>query len=341
MSAEQLGRLFQRFYQADSSTTREQAGTGLGLTITQSFCELMGGQPIHVISEESKGSEFIVTLPRIVEKILTNSAKRSESSIALPAPALTETPAEPPTTGGTVLVIEDDPMIRELMARFLGKEGFLVVLANNGDEGLRMAQQLQPNVITLDVMMPGLDGWSVLAGLKTHELTCDIPVVMLTILDDRGRGFALGAADYLTKPIDWQRLGTILRKFISADRHDVVLVIDDDANNREIIRRAVEREGCAIVEAADGEAGLRAFAETRPALVLLDLMMPVMDGFGFLDELGKRFPSHKVPVVVLTAKMLSAGDFERLHGRVNRILEKGDLTNLDALMEIVRTSAKA
>jgi len=341
MSAEQLDRLFQRFYQADSSTTREQAGTGLGLTITQSFCELMGGQPVHVISEEGKGSEFIVTLPRIVEKIRPNSAKRSESSISLPPLALSEGPSEPATTGGTVLVIEDDPMIRELMARFLGKEGFLVVLATNGDEGLRMAQKLQPNVITLDVMMPGLDGWSVLASLKTHELTCDIPVVMLTIADDRGRGFALGAADYLTKPIDWQRLGAILRKFISADRHDVVLVIDDDANNREIIRRAVEREGCSIVEAADGEAGLRAFAEARPALVLLDLMMPVMDGFGFLDELGKRFPAHKVPVVVLTAKMLTPGDFERLHGRVSRILEKGDLTNLDALMEIVRTSAKA
>jgi signal transduction histidine kinase/CheY-like chemotaxis protein len=342
MSPEQLGRLFQRFYQADSSTTREQAGTGLGLTITQSFCELMGGQPIHVTSEEGKGSEFIVTLPAVVEKAKSPAAKQTDAALApCPTPALeTSDPSQSGSHERTVLVIEDDPMIRELMSRFLGKEGFHVVLATNGDEGIRLAQTLNPSVITLDVMMPGVDGWTVLANLKTHENTCDIPVVMLTIVDDRGRGFALGAADYLTKPIDWQRLGAILRKFISSDRHDIVLVIDDDANNREIIRRAVEREGCKTVEAADGEHGLRAFAESRPALVLLDLMMPVLDGFGFLDELAKRFPAHKVPVVVLTAKSLTPQDFQRLNGRVTRILEKGDLTNLESLLEIVRSSAK-
>jgi PAS domain S-box-containing protein len=340
MTPEQLGRLFQRFYQADSSTTREQAGSGLGLTITQSFSELMGGQPVHVTSRVGEGSEFIVTLPRVVEKLRPGVPKPPSAPVAAVAPAA---PGEPPATvptGGTVLVIEDDPLIRELMARFLGKEGFHVVLATNGEEGQRLAQELLPNVITLDVMMPGADGWTVLANLKTHAATCDIPVVMLTIVDDHGRGFALGAADYLTKPIDWQRLGTILRKFLSADRHDTVLVVDDDANNREIIRRAVEREGCATVEAADGEAGLRAFAHCRPALVLLDLMMPVLDGFGFLDELGKRFPAHNVPVVVLTAKMLTPQDFERLHGRVTRILEKGDLTNLEAIVETVRTRTR-
>jgi len=340
MSPEQLGRLFQRFYQADSSTTREQAGSGLGLTITQSFCELMGGQPIHVVSRVGEGSEFIVTLPRLVEKVRPGLSKPMEVQVAAIAPGSSADIKLPVPAGGTVLVIEDDPMIRELMARFLGKEGFHVVLATNGEEGQRLAQELLPDVITLDVMMPGADGWTVLANLKSNAPTCDIPVVMLTIVDDRGRGFALGAADYLTKPIDWQRLGAILRKYLSADRHDTVLVIDDDANNREIIRRAVEREGCATVEAADGEAGLRAFAECRPALVLLDLMMPVLDGFGFLDELGKRFPAHRVPVVVLTAKMLTPQDFERLHGRVARILEKGDLTNLESLLEIIRNRTK-
>jgi CheY-like chemotaxis protein len=230
-------------------------------------------------------------------------------------------------------------MVRELMQRFLGKEGFRVVLAAAGEEGLKLARDLRPCLITLDVAMPGADGWSVLGQLKGDPATADIPVVMLTIVDDRGRGFALGATEYLTKPIDWQRLGAILRRFL-VGRADGVLVIDDDANNREIVRRQLEKDGWAVREAADGEQGLVSFAEHRPGLVLLDLMMPVLDGFGFLDELNKRYPGHRVPVVVLTAKELNSGDFDRLNGRVARILEKGDLKHLDTLLELIRRTAR-
>ena len=205
---------------------------------------------------------------------------------------------------------------------------------------MRLARDEGPCVITLDVMMPGSDGWSVLAHLKSDPLTAEIPVVMLTIVDDRQRGFALGAADYLTKPIDWQRLGAILRKYLAPGHGDTVLVVEDNAESREVVRKYIEREGWKIVEAADGEQGLRAFAETRPALILLDLMMPVLDGFGFLDELSKRFPTHRVPVVVLTAKELNSADFVRLNGRVARILEKGDLTHLEKLMELIRRHAR-
>jgi CheY-like chemotaxis protein len=162
---------------------------------------------------------------------------------------------------------------------------------------------------------------------------------MLTIVDDRGRGYSLGAADYLTKPIDWNRLGTILRKYLVPGR-DTVLVVDDDAGNREVIRRYLDREGWKITEAANGEEGLRRFAETPPAAVLLDLMMPVLDGFGFLDELARRFPGHRVPVVILTAKELTPEDFDRLNGRVSRILEKGDLTNMEGLLAMIRRTAK-
>ena len=331
MSAEEVQRLFQRFYQADSSTTREQGGTGLGLSITLSFSDLMGGKPIQVKSEPERGSEFLVTLPMHV-------GTRSDALTFRPIHF--EPEAVEAADGRTVLVIDDDPMVRELMERFLAKDGFRVVQATNGDEGMRLARDEGPCVITLDVMMPGSDGWSVLAHLKSDPLTAEIPVVMLTIVDDRQRGFALGAADYLTKPIDWQRLGAILRKYLAPGHGDTVLVVEDNAESREVVRKYIEREGWKIVEAADGEQGLRAFAETRPALILLDLMMPVLDGFGFLDELSKRFPTHRVPVVVLTAKELNSADFVRLNGRVARILEKGDLTHLEKLMELIRRHAR-
>ena len=330
MSAEQVQRLFQRFYQADSSTTRQQGGTGLGLSITLSFSDLMGGQPIRVTSEPGRGSEFLVTLPLHVG---TKPLPKNVQPIAGEA-------SPEPAAGRTVLVVDDDPMVRELMERFLAKDGFRVIQATSGDEGLRLAREELPCVITLDVMMPGSDGWSVLAHLKSDPRTADIPVVMLTIVDDRQRGFALGAADYLTKPIDWQRLGAILRKFLAHGHADTVLVVEDNADNREVVRKYLEREGWKIVEAADGEEGLRAFAEARPALILLDLMMPVLDGFGFLDELAKRFPAHRVPIVVLTAKELNSADFVRLNGRVARILEKGDLTHLEKLMELIRRHAR-
>ena len=333
MNRDQVQRLFQRFYQADSSTTREQGGTGLGLSITSNFSEMMGGRPIQVESEPGRGSEFIVTLPLHVGA--ERPGKPSLPTSTEPAAAEAE-----PARGRTVLVIDDDPLVRELMERFLAKDGFRVVQATDGEEGLRLARALIPCVITLDVMMPGSDGWSVLAHLKSDPHTADIPVVMLTMVDDRRRGFALGAADYLTKPIDWQRLGAILRRYLAHGHADTVLVVEDNAESREIVRKYLEREGWRTVEAADGEQGLRAFAESRPALILLDLMMPVLDGFGFLDEVGKRFPAHRVPVVVLTAKELTSADFVRLNGRVARILEKGDLAHLDKLMELIRGHAR-
>jgi len=336
MTAEQVSRLFQRFYQADDSTTREQGGTGLGLTITQSFTELMNGQPVKVTSVVGRGSEFVVMLP--TEVIAPTGPRTTRPALVPATPPTPKVKAE--ANGRTVLVIDDDSMVHELMSRFLTKEGFNVVQAESGEEGFRLAQTLRPCVITLDVMMPERDGWSILTRLKADPATSDIPVVMLTIVDDRGRGFALGAADYLTKPIDWQRLGVILNRYLTPGRSDSVLVIDDDQENREVVARFLLREGCKVVNACNGEEGLTEFASERPALILLDLMMPVLDGFGFLDELEKRYPGNGVPVVVLTAKELTSADFDKLNGRVTRILEKGDLTHLDKLMEVVRHHAR-
>ena len=340
MTADQVSRLFQRFYQADPSTTREQGGTGLGLAITQSFNDVMGGDPIHVSSVPDQGSYFVVRLPAVVEPNVAKNIARATPTELTPIVSKPDSPTLMPINAGTILVIDDDPMVHELMLRFLSKEGFRVVSALTGAEGLRIARETRPSAITLDVMMPVVDGWSVLTDLKADPLTCDIPVVMLTIVDDRGRGYALGAADYLTKPIDWQRLAVILRRYQSLDRTSPVLVIDDDPECREMVRRYLEREGWRVTEAPDGEAGLREMATEFPALILLDLMMPVLDGFSFLTELPHRFPGARVPVVVLTAKDLNASDFDRLNGRVARIIEKGNLAQFDHLAELVRTIAK-
>jgi len=336
MTPDQVARLFQRFYQADATTTREQGGTGLGLAITQSFNELLGGEPILVSSVQGAGSHFVVRLPAVAEP----PGERKLPTRATP-PELTATTALPAalngTPGATILVIDDDPMVPELMARFLAKDGFRVVGCADGEEGFRLARASRPAAITLDVMMPGTDGWGVLAKLKADPVTCDIPVVMLTIVDDRGRGFALGAADYLTKPIDWPRLNGLLKRYQGAGHDAPILVIDDDPECREMVRRFLERDGRAVTEAPDGEAGLRMVAVRYPSLILLDLMMPVLDGFGFLAELPKRFPGARVPVVVLTAKDLTPEDHARLNGRVARILEKGDLTQFEPIAELVRT----
>ena len=339
MNPDQVARLFQRFYQADATTTREQGGTGLGLAITQSFNELLGGEPILVSSVPGSGSHFVVRLPAVAEP----PGERRLPARATPA-ELTATTALPPSDaageaapGATVLVIDDDPMVPELMRRFLGRDGLRVLGCADGEEGVRLARERRPAAITLDVMMPGTDGWDTLAKLKADPATCDIPVVMLTIVDDRGRGFALGAADYLTKPIDWPRLNALLKRYRGAGHDAPILVIDDDPESREMLRRYLERDGRTVAEAADGEAGLRMVAVRYPSLILLDLMMPVLDGFGFLTELPKRFPGARVPVVVLTAKDLTADDHARLNGRVARILEKGDLTQFEPIAELIRT----
>jgi CheY-like chemotaxis protein len=245
-----------------------------------------------------------------------------------------------PTGGSRVLVIDDDAAVRDLMTRFLEKEGFRVAAAAGGEEGLRVARELSPAVITLDVLMPGMDGWSVLAALKADPTLANIPVVMLTMLDDRNLGYALGAADYLTKPIDRERLVAVLARY----RRDLpVLVVDDDADFRDLARRMLEREGYRVVQAENGRAALDRLREAAPGVILLDLMMPEMDGFEFVAALRADPVSRSVPVVVITAKDLSPEDHERLNGYVARVLQKGALsrdTLLGEVRDLVTASAR-
>jgi hypothetical protein len=217
------------------------------------------------------------------------------------------------------------------MQRFLGKEGFRVVTASGGEEGLRRARELRPDAITLDVMMPGLDGWAVLSALKAEPALADIPVIMLTIVDDKNLGYALGAAEYLTKPIDRDRLVTVLKEH---RRDRPVLVVDDDAALRQLLRRMLEPEGYTVVEAENGRVALERLRKISPSVVLLDLMMPEMDGFDFVAEFRRHEGWRAIPIVVITSKDLSRDDRDRLNGYVQRILQKGAYRRDQLLAEV-------
>jgi CheY-like chemotaxis protein len=305
MTPEQVSNLFQSFTQADPSMTRKFGGTGLGLAISRRFARMMGGD-ILVESELGRGSTFTLRIP---SQTLQEAGRKA---------GVADTEAE----SGVVLVIDDDADVHEMMRRTLSRHGFSVRGARTGDEGLRMAKEILPRAITLDVMMPGMDGWTVLASLKNDRDTADIPVVMLTIVDNRNLGFALGAAEYLTKPIDRERLSAVLLRF-GAGPDRVALVVEDEEDSREVIRRMLESEGWRVRETSNGREALEELARMLPAVILLDLMMPEMDGFQFLDELHKRPEAKNIPVIVVTAKDLTAEEREILNGHVSRILQKG------------------
>ena len=316
MTPEQLTRLFEAFSQADAATTRKYGGTGLGLALSRRLCRMMGGD-VTVETEVGRGSTFTIRLPVEVADDTAEAVVPAERVV--------------PDAVGTVLVIDDEPAVRDLMQRFLVKEGFHVVTASGGEEGLRQARDVRPDAITLDVMMPGMDGWAVLSALKADPDLADIPVIMLTIVDDRNLGYALGASDYLTKPIDRERLVTVLAKY----RRDLpVLVVDDDAGVRQLLRRMLEPAGYTVVEAENGRVALERLRDVVPSVVLLDLMMPEMDGFEFVTEFRRHESWGAIPIVVITAKDLSQEDHERLNGYVQRILQKGTQSRQQLLGEV-------
>ncbi len=315
MTPEQLSKLFQAFTQADASTTRKYGGTGLGLIISRKFCQIMGGD-ISVDSTAGQGTTFTVDLPVEVKDIVE-----------------TPPPSTAPAVSRRVLVIDDDSDAADLMTRKLEKCGFQVVVAHSGVTGLKLARSEQPDAITLDVMMPGMDGWSVLTALKADPKTASIPVIMVTMLQDRQMGFALGADDYLTKPVETAKLRQILARHIQVAGAQV-LVVEDDAANRQMLVRMLTREGITVTEAENGSQALEQLALIRPALILLDLMMPVMDGFEFLKILRETPEISKTPVIVVTARDLSEADRARLNGSVHEVIQKGAMDREKLLSEV-------
>lgn len=327
MSADQLAKLFKEFTQADPSTTRKYGGTGLGLALSRRFCQMMGGE-ITVTSEVGVGSVFTIVLP----------IEQSTLQTTLGEP-YARTLARAHDSQQTVLVIDDDAHTRELLSRTLGREGLYVVTASSGEEGLMRARELQPDLITLDVLLSGADGWSVLNALKADPQLATIPVIMLTIMEDQATGFALGAADYMTKPVDRQRLIELVRRHSAPPAAEPaalapILVIEDDGPTREMMQRMLEQAGYRVISAENGRVGLQRAAEQRPALILLDLMMPELDGFGFLQELRGHTDFATIPVVVVTAMDLSSDERRQLSGTVQQVLQKGAYRRETLLNEV-------
>jgi len=321
---DKIDHVFNEFSQADESTTRDYGGTGLGLPISRRFCQMMGGD-ILVESTVGKGSTFTIRLPRAVAEVADESREEeSAQQVVTPEPGDEQ----------VVLVVDDDPIALDLLGRTLHEAGMSVVTATDGDEALAMARSIQPAAITLDVLMPGKDGWEVLRQLKADPETQHIPVVMVTMTDDRELGYALGATEFLTKPVERSRLVHLLERHASEDGERRALVVDDKAENRELLRRALEQAGWEVSEAENGQIALDRLNDDAPSLILLDLMMPVMDGFEFVMEMHKLGPSQAVPIVVVTAKELDEEDRRRLNGGVVGLIEKGGLDRESLLSQL-------
>ena len=320
MTPEQLGRLFEAFAQADVSTSRDYGGTGLGLAITRHFCHMLGGD-VTVESTPGQGSAFTITLPATCPNgrgAKVESGSRSGRTDAT----------------GTVLIIDDEKGAHDLLARELSNEGYELLHAMGGREGLKVAKEARPDLITLDIIMPDLDGWSVLKALKDDPDLRETPVVLVTIMGDRDLGFALGAADFITKPFEREILLHAVNRHRRGDGTAQVLVVDDDPKSRDVLRRTLTKEGWTVAEATNGGEALDQLERSRPALVLLDLMMPEMDGFEVLEQMRRDEAWCDIPVIVVTAKDLTRAEIDILNGRVVKVLQKGAYQRRDLLADI-------
>jgi signal transduction histidine kinase/DNA-binding response OmpR family regulator/HAMP domain-containing protein len=325
MTEEQLGRLFQAFSQAETTTSQKYGGTGLGLVITRNFCQLLGGD-VTVASKPGEGSTFTVTLP---DRSATQPHFRSTDAQQIAGEVNSAT---------TVLVVDDDPAARDLLTANLKGAGYHLILAASGTEALNLARMVRPDAITLDVLMPKPDGWDVLTALKADAQLRDIPVVMVTVLSERGIGLSLGAVEVLTKPVDRAQLSALMHSLLR--REGPVLLVEDDTSARELISQSIEKIGLTVAEAINGRQALTWLdAHPAPAMILLDLVMPEMDGFEVLDALAARADWRDIPVVVITAKQLTAAERERLLRQAQKIIAKGTTSRLDiaaAVGEAVR-----
>ena len=327
MTQEQLESVFQAFQQADETITRRYGGTGLGLAITRSFSHMLGGD-VTVTSEAGKGSTFTITLP---------ARYLADTDVAEAAGTLVTEGSS--AAGVTVLLIDDERAVHERLEDQFNGSPYQLLHAFTGKQGLAMAHEKRPDIVLLDILIPSLDGWGVLNALKKDPETAHIPVVILTKTKDHELAFSLGAADFITKPVDADELLRRLDQFRSPDDSTHILVIDDDSGSRAMLRRVLERNDWRVIEAANGKDGLAHLAQSLPVAVLLDLIMPEMDGFQFIDELRQNPDWVNVSVLVITSKDLSAEERLYLQRTTERIVQKGELDRTDLLATIAKTAA--
>jgi CheY-like chemotaxis protein len=335
MGPEQTARLFDRFTQVHADSGRMQAGVGLGLSICMLYCKAMGGT-IAVDSEPGRGSTFTVTLPA---EIVSVAAPPTGPRLAMapgtaPSPARRDDGHAADGRANLVLIIDDDESICELMRRMLGEQGYSATAALSGEEGLRLAKQLLPSAIILDVVMPGIDGWAVLAALKTDAKTAEIPIIMASMLDEKERGLRMGADEYVAKPLGRDELAGLLHKHLGDRPAARILVVEDDEDCRRRTCAALRGQGWEAIEAVDADEALARLAEATPDLILLDLMLPGRSGLEVVVEVRSNPAWEGIPILVVTAAELDAEARARLKGQVERVLSKGVLGRDDLLREV-------
>ncbi|HEV2475761.1 MAG TPA: response regulator, partial [Candidatus Dormibacteraeota bacterium] len=317
------GKIFQEFHQLDGGPDRRHEGTGLGLALTKRFAALHGGD-VKLHSKVGRGSVFTLTLPL-------------ETAPAEPEPR-TVAAAKANEHGPLVLVVEDEPSAAELLTRQLASAGYRTAVARTGTEALAKAKELKPAAITLDIILPGLDGWEVMTRLKSDPSTAHIPIVVVSVVENPELGMALGAMDYLVKPVDMKVLVARLKAFAPVKERLKVLVVDDDETNREWLAQALEPAGFDVLAASSGKRGIAMARARKPDLVLLDLMMPEVNGFDVVEALRTYESTRHTPILILTAATLSEKDKRKLNGQVSEILSRGRVGS-SVIVDHLRTVA--
>ncbi len=330
---EDQARVFEAFQQVSHGSIPKPEGTGLGLALSKKIVELHGGR-IWLESQVGVGSTFSFAIPARLADV--------EAESASPA-APTQEIAAADGAGPMILLIEDDKHAIELLTLYLDGAGFRVAVAHDGEEGLELARQRHPAGIVLDILMPKLDGWDFLARAKADPTIADVPVIIVSMVDERGKGFALGAAEYLVKPVGREELLTALGRFTpipaAHEAQPKVLAIDDDPMAVNLIEAVLEPQGYTVLKAGGGEEGIALARQEQPAIIFLDLLMPEVDGFEVVERLRAEPGTARIPIVILTSQTMTHAEKERLNGQISFLAQKAEFKRAD-LLELVRNFAQ-